>query len=427
MCRFQPRQNLLNAASRVGEASTSVLYTIGEETEEDKQTQVTEPDKKKKSFLYRKLNYCYDNFYNVFFSKDKFGDDFDDGRVDDGVYEDVDVTRTWGLDAIQEESDSDYYRSLAYCDAVLRPGRPANFHNNRTDDADLESIIGTCVDYLDKKIDNKTELNNSDSDYEPIGFAPGRPPRPPPTVTDKIYNFKNDFSNHDYANINYDTPKHDYSSVNLHRRTKNDILRQRFFLSNNIDKNDINDRFNRYKDKKIECHSIRNDVTKSGPDVSVAGALNLKILNPDRYNRVLTTKETFYEESEASFTKTSLSKLKNDRFENFVKKSEKYYTSSDGSDRKTEILNNSEGQPRPKTEIRIVYNPTFRVRGGHDRGARPCSSPRCCQHCQCFELELQILWKENWLNILCILSIIFVIIVLLIQWLWPYDCDDDSQ
>ncbi|XP_037872864.1 talin-1 isoform X9 [Bombyx mori] len=35
----EPRQNLLNAASRVGEASTSVLYTIGEETEEDKQTQ----------------------------------------------------------------------------------------------------------------------------------------------------------------------------------------------------------------------------------------------------------------------------------------------------------------------------------------------------------------------------------------------------
>ncbi|CAK1592968.1 unnamed protein product [Parnassius mnemosyne] len=35
----EPRQNLLNAASRVGEASTSVLYTIGEETEEDKETQ----------------------------------------------------------------------------------------------------------------------------------------------------------------------------------------------------------------------------------------------------------------------------------------------------------------------------------------------------------------------------------------------------
>ncbi|XP_068621832.1 talin-1-like [Battus philenor] len=35
----EPRQNLLNAASRVGEASTSVLHTIGEETEEDKETQ----------------------------------------------------------------------------------------------------------------------------------------------------------------------------------------------------------------------------------------------------------------------------------------------------------------------------------------------------------------------------------------------------
>ncbi|XP_026736413.1 talin-1 isoform X1 [Trichoplusia ni] len=35
----EPRQNLLNAASRVGEASTSVLHTIGEETEEHKETQ----------------------------------------------------------------------------------------------------------------------------------------------------------------------------------------------------------------------------------------------------------------------------------------------------------------------------------------------------------------------------------------------------
>ncbi|CAK1549078.1 unnamed protein product [Leptosia nina] len=35
----EPRQNLLNAASRVGEASTSVLYTIGEESPQDKETQ----------------------------------------------------------------------------------------------------------------------------------------------------------------------------------------------------------------------------------------------------------------------------------------------------------------------------------------------------------------------------------------------------
>ncbi|KAG7312567.1 hypothetical protein JYU34_000866 [Plutella xylostella] len=35
----KPRQNLLNAASKVGEASTGVLHTIGEETEEDKETQ----------------------------------------------------------------------------------------------------------------------------------------------------------------------------------------------------------------------------------------------------------------------------------------------------------------------------------------------------------------------------------------------------
>lgn len=35
----EPRQNLLNAASRVGEASHQVLYTIGEETEENKELQ----------------------------------------------------------------------------------------------------------------------------------------------------------------------------------------------------------------------------------------------------------------------------------------------------------------------------------------------------------------------------------------------------
>lgn len=35
----EPRQSLLNAATRVGEASHQVLYTIGEETEEGKETQ----------------------------------------------------------------------------------------------------------------------------------------------------------------------------------------------------------------------------------------------------------------------------------------------------------------------------------------------------------------------------------------------------
>lgn len=37
---LQPRQNLLNAASRVGEASHAVLYTIGEEDEADTELQV---------------------------------------------------------------------------------------------------------------------------------------------------------------------------------------------------------------------------------------------------------------------------------------------------------------------------------------------------------------------------------------------------
>lgn len=36
---FQPRQSLLSAASRVGEASTQVLATIGEDTVENKELQ----------------------------------------------------------------------------------------------------------------------------------------------------------------------------------------------------------------------------------------------------------------------------------------------------------------------------------------------------------------------------------------------------
>lgn len=210
---LQPRQNLLNAASRVGEASTSVLYTIGEETPQDKETQVIEERKTKKSYLYRKLNYCYENFYKVFFGKDKddYGSDFDDKNNDstineslkfndskindkydddDGIYEDVDVNDWNKLDVIHEESDSEYYRSLEYSNVKFK--KPNNI--------DLEDILNNCEDYLKK---DNPELH-------------------PKNITDKIYNFKKDFSNHDYANINFEVKK-----------SKNDHLREQFFLSNN--------------------------------------------------------------------------------------------------------------------------------------------------------------------------------------------------
>ncbi|CAH0698118.1 unnamed protein product [Spodoptera exigua] len=375
----EPRQNLLNAASRVGEASTTVLYTIGEETEEDKETQVIDPDPKrnpKKSYLYRKLNYCYDNFYKVFFGKDKddsYDTDFENidigtghkDVVDDGIYEDVDTTRSWGLDVIQEESDSDYYRSIDYCNMIFKNRLDKNKQDNIN--GDFESIVQNCEGYLDS--------TNSPKLY-------------PKTIYDKIYNFKKDFSNHDYANVNFDKnnidknnidkaninidksnlniDKSHYENVDFNRRTKNDILREQFFRTDNIDKNDINDKFNRYNGKKIECHSIVNDVTKSGPDVKVSGALNMKLLNLDKYNRVLTTTETFMETADASFTKNQISKLRHDGFENFVKKSERYYTTETG-DRQTDILNNGE-QKKPKTEIRIFYNPTFRCTGENLKG-----------------------------------------------------------
>lgn len=89
---FQPRQNLLNAASRVGEASTQVLHTIGEDTEENREIQVNhiikpspdypqfeklsddnvifQPNKSKtlkSTQFYKKLNHYYENFYNTVF------------------------------------------------------------------------------------------------------------------------------------------------------------------------------------------------------------------------------------------------------------------------------------------------------------------------------------------------------------------------
>lgn len=314
---------------------------------------------------------------------------------------------------------------------------------------------------------NKVQKSNSDNDFESIvqnceGYLDNNSPKLyPKTISDKIYNFKKDFANHDYANVNYDKSKvnidknninidksklnngksnlnidKDYEHVNIdfNRRNKNDILRQQFFQSDNIDKNDINDKFNRFNGKKIECHSIVNDVTKSGPDVKVSGSLNMKLLiNPERYNRVLTTTESFMETAEASFTKNQISKLRSDGFENFVKKSERYYTSETG-DRQTDVLNNTV-EPKGKTEIRIFYNPTFKTTLGNLKGfciycKRKCprTEEKCCSKCECLEIELATIWKENWLNILCLLSIVFMFIALLIQWVLPQDvCGDRNS
>lgn len=448
----------------MGEASTSVLHTIGEETEEDKETQVKETSlerKHKKSLLYRKLNYCYDNFYNVFFGKngDKdYGSDFDmvidkndevdktsdvgDGKIggddfelidvkndrkidDEGIYEDIDTTRNWGmLDVIQEESDSDYYRSVEYCNAIFNRNKMLNDAKNRNSD-DYETIIANCKNYLEPTPKLHTK-----------------------SVSDKIFNFKKDFSNHDYVNVTYDiipdknqgskskTDEHEYENIkfedrdspniNMDRRTKNDILRKRFFLSNNIDKNDINDQFNKFNDKKIECHSIINDVTHNGPNTNVSGSLNMKIFNYDKYNRVLTTTETFMENAVASFTKNEIGKLTRDNFENFIKKSERYYT-TESRDRQTTVeLNNTKDTEKGQTEIRIFYNPTFKstgekfIRGFCQFCKRRCpkTDRKCCTKCECLELEMKEIWRENWLNILLILALIFVFIAVSIQCLF---------
>ena len=426
----------MNAASRVGEASTSVLHTIGEETEEDKETQVTHTQTHKKSFIYRKLNFCYDNFYKVFFGNNEYGSDFDRKYDDEGIYEDIDTTAPWGrLDVIKEETDSEYYRGLEYCNAILKPSHKNVAQDNRN--GDYETILLNCEDYLDKKVTDSLDK--------------GSPKLYPKTISDKIYNFKKDYSNHDYVNVNFNKQKEpDYANINLDRRTKNEILRQQFFLSNEnndnnkvndkfnryTDKNDINDKFNKFNDKKIECHTIRNDVTKIGSDVKVSGALNMKLFNLDKYNRVLTTTETFVEKAEASFTKKDLN-IKRDDFESFVKRSEKYYT-SENTDRQTTVhLNNSTTPPpKGKTEIRIVYNPTFLATQENVKGfcqfckKRCCSSLKCCPNCICLELELKDIWKDNWLNILLILALIFVLLAIFIQWLLKnlgcHDNDDET-
>lgn len=376
-----------------------MLHTIGEETEEDKETQVFDPLRStKKSFLYRKLNYCYDNFYKVFFGeKDKeFGSDFEK-YDDDGIYEDID-TRNWGLDVIQEESDSDYYRSLDYCNVTFdKLGEVKKEKDDSLKGSDFEAILENCEGYLQEK----AELNNGKKDS---------PKLYPKTIQDKIYNFKKDFSNHDYVNVNFDKKSSDYENVNLDRRTKNEILREQFFT----DKNVINAQINKIKDKTIECHSIRNDVTKTGPDVKVSGSLNMKLINLDKYNRVLTTTETFMENSEASFTKNEINK----DFETFVKRSEKYYT-SENRERKTTVELTKEN--KPKTEIRIIYNPTFKttrnMRGFCQYCKRKCprTDEKCCPKCVCLENEIGVIWRENWLNILLFLAMIFAFIALAVQ------------
>ncbi|XP_041983946.1 talin-1 isoform X8 [Aricia agestis] len=357
----EPRQNLLNAASRVGEASTSVLHTIGEETEEDKETQ----DKQE---------------YGADFEVDLTDDNVEVKKYDDdNLYEDVDPNSSWNkmLDVIQEESESDYYRSLDYCNTFFKG--PAKRDNNLNADknGDYESILKNCQGYLEAA-DKKDSLDGKDD---------GIPNVCPKTISDKIYNFKKDFSHHDYVNVDFNKPNHDYANVNFDRRTKNDLLREQFFLANKNDvndkynslndKNELNSRFNKFCDKKIECQSIRNDVTKSNDDVKVSGSINMKLLNLDKYNRVLTTTETFVEKAEASFTKNVLNikRNKNDDFETFIKKSEKYYT-TENRDRQTTVLNNdSSNVPKGKTEIRIVYNPTFLTTGDH-------CAKGFCQYCR---------------------------------------------
>lgn len=308
------------------------------------------------------------------------------------------------MDVIQEESESDYYSSLDYSNVLSEKTSVTldDINKNREckDDSlkgsDFEAILENCEGYLEQK----TELNNGKVSESPKLY--------PKTIHDKIYNFKKDFSNHDYVNVNFKNP--DYENVNLDRRTKNEMLREQFFS----DKNVLNDQLNKTKDKKIECHSIRNDVTKTGPDVKVSGSLNMKLINLDKYNRVLTTTETFMEKSEASFNKNQISK----DFENFVKRSEKYYT-SENRERKTTVELTKES--KPKTEIRIIYNPTFKSTKNMRHFCRYCNrkcprtEEKCCSKCVCLENEIGIIWRENWLNILLFLSIIFAVIALLFQ------------
>lgn len=339
---------------------------------------------------------------------------------DDGVYEDVDTSKAWGpLDAIQEESDSDYYRSVDYCNMVFRNAKGDG--TNAGVDGDVDDLMLNCERYL-KDGDDRNVMT------QVVDNTPKLYPKT--SVCDRIYNFKKDFSNHDYANINFDDNHHDYENIEFPKKTKNDVLRERFFNSlNSNDKNNVNDRFNRSNDsKKIECHSIRNDVTKTGPDVKVSGSLNLKLLNLDRYNRVLTTTETFMQKAESSFTKNEIKKNNAD-LESFVKRSEKYYT-EEARDRKTTVqLNNDKETPKGKTEIRIFYNPTFKSTGTRFlRGfcqfcnsRCPRSELKCCPKCVCLELEMKLIWKENWLNILLMLAMFFVLVALLVQCVLPKD------
>lgn len=354
--------------------------------------------------------------------KADFGDDFDpvDDKAktydDEGLYEDVDVTNAdWRLlDVIHEETDSEYYKSLDYCNVKFQPDKfvtldeiinQSKNYQKEMSTQDINTVLENCKEYLDT--DGKPKL------------------QPKETIADKIYNFKKDFSSHEYANVDC----HNYENVDFDRRTKNDLLRERFFLSNQGDAKLNND-------KKIECHSIINDVTKSGPSVKVTGALNMKLLNNlDKYNRVLTTSETFMESAVASFTKTELTRMRGDDLENFVKRSEKYFT-TESKERHTEVLNNAmPTDDKGKTEVRIFYNPTFRatgkkiVRGFCQFCYKRCprSDLKCCNRCVCLELELKNIWRENWLNILCVLGLLFMLVAVFVQYVWPTDQCDSTE
>lgn len=389
------------------------------------------------------------------------------------------------LDIIHEETDSEYYRSLEYCNTFFkRQLKPTvddvrNTGNDRiglnqvkkigSDDSDYEAILFNCEGYLEKDKNLAIDKGSFDKEFKvdeandknlgrDFDVSDPNPKLYPKTISDKIFNFKKDFSNHDYVNVNFDNRKNlgldksksgSDTSIDLDRRIKNELLRQQFFLSgtnkNDVndkfnkytDKNEINDKFNRLNDKKIECHSIRNDITKTGPDVKVSGALNMKLFNLDKYNRILTTTETFMETAEASFTKNELN-LKKDDFESFIKRSEKYFTSEHRERETTVHLNNastSNNTPKGKTEIRIVYNPTFLATQENIKGFCQFCSKRCrrtdlkcCPKCVCLELELKDVWKDNWLNILLILALIFVLLAIFIQWLLNrIGCYDDND
>lgn len=348
----------------MGEASTGVLHTIGEETDDEKETQVTSGD------LYTPSIYT------------------DSGKLeDDGIYEDVDTTDWKLLGVIQEESDSDYYRSVDYCNTYYRNKRQREH---------------SVYDTLDK-----TSLR-----------ADTPPKLQPKRVADKIYDFKKDFSNHHYANID-----HEKNSA-LDRRTKNEILRQKFFAEynnvNKCNKNEFNDKINRLNEKKAGSQGWRDDAKTGDRDKA---ALNLKLFDLEKYNRVLTTTETYRETSEASFTsftsKTLNTKADHSHSDTLTKRSETC-TSTRRTDMDAGPLNNS-APTKGQTEIRITYNPILMTSQKHgDERCLPGDEARP-------KLQLTDVWREDWLNILLLLAFILIAAARFIDWLLKRVCSEDCH